>query len=115
MSQRVGSLSNLLHDNYNPASFPEWKVGEGITVVMWTDRYACTIVKVEGKRVWFQRDRAILLDKQMCDSGQQYKYERDENAEVEMAGLTKRGWRTGKKVGGQSVFPGRDEHYDWSF
>ena len=36
------------------------KVGDGATIVLWSDRHACTIVKVTKAFVWVQRDQAVL-------------------------------------------------------
>ena len=36
------------------------KVGDGATIVLWSDRHACTIVKVTKAFVWVQRDNAVL-------------------------------------------------------
>ena len=38
----------------------DMKVGDGVTVNLWSDRYACTVTKVTKAFVVAQRDKAIL-------------------------------------------------------
>lgn len=116
---------------------PKFKVGDGATVCYWTDRKACTVVKVSasGKRVWVQRDKAKLLNG--VNSGeedaleftpggfcghmsgsQRYEYERDTEGEVMEFSLRKNGrWvmKGNTARGGLRLTEGRYEHYDYNF
>ena len=106
----------------------DYKVGDGATISLHSDRYACTVIKVTPATVTLQRDKATLLngfkseapDKlTSCPGGfcahvdgtQRYDYAADPDGVTYVARLTKRGLRTtlGK------VSKGRNEHYDFNF
>jgi hypothetical protein len=65
-----GSLQNLLMGSGTTTP----KVGDGATVVAWTDRAAATIVEVSksGKTVVAQRDTARRIDKNGMSDCQDY-------------------------------------------
>lgn len=104
-----GSLQNLIAGS---SAVP--KVGEGLTVVMWTDRKAGTITRVSpsGKTLQYRLDKAVRVDTRgMCDS-QEYRYEPQSDAPEETARLTSKGWRNNKiKI----VVGVRDVYHDYSF
>lgn len=111
LETETGSLVNYLMSGGTP---PEPKVGDGATILMWTDRHAATIVKVTPCTVSVQRDKAIRTDANGMSESQSYRYEPDPDAEVEVFRKTKRGWR--KSGGGAALLIGdRDEYYDYSF
>lgn len=119
------------------------KVGDGATINCYSDRKACTIVKRTDKKIWVQRDKAILLNKinsgepdalQFSPGGfcghtsgkQRYSYER--NTEASIVCYSRRVWtndysektfiryvRVGEPRTGESISEGRHEHYDYNF
>lgn len=115
----------------DPAAPP--RVGEGVTHLGYTDRYAYTIIKVTPKTITAQRDKAILLNG--VNSGepdaltfspggffghtegtQRYRYERDPMGEVVKFSLRNDGiWRkSGSGKYDRMVF-GRSEYRDFNF
>jgi hypothetical protein len=99
----------------------EPEVGMGATVVMWSDRYAATIVEVskDKKSVVIQEDNADRTDNRgMCDS-QEYSYSPNPEASKQTFTLRKNGrWvREGEplKNGTSILINVRVHHYDYSF
>ncbi len=110
-----------------------FSVGDGATVVLYSDRHAYTVVAVSksGKTITLQRDKATLLnsagsgepDALVFEPGgfaghtsgvQRWAYEEDEDGKTIKASLRKDGrWRVSKS--GERVKPGRHEHYDFNF
>ncbi len=103
------------------------KVGDGATINLWSDRHACTIIKVTKTTVTVRRDRAILNPDFKPEfviggfaghctnqSEQSYTYERDEQGEV-----TTIHWSEKYQMYGRPGFPtlskGRHEFYDYNF
>ncbi|MDE6388934.1 MAG: hypothetical protein K2L82_14130 [Lachnospiraceae bacterium] len=103
------------------------KVGDGATINLWSDRHACTIIKVTKTTITVQRDTAILNPDfkpefilggfaEHCtnQSEQSYTYERDEQGQV-----TTIHWSEKYQSYGRPGFPtlskGRHEFYDYNF
>lgn len=77
-----GSLTNRLAE---AAAQPSVNVGDGATIIMYSDRHACTVIEASEKRVTVQRDKATRTDNNgICDS-QSYSYERDPNGATRTA------------------------------
>lgn len=106
---RTGSLVNTLM-----ASTGTPKVGDGATVLMWTDREPATVIAVSpsGKTVTVQMDRYRRTDANGMSEVQSYAYERNPAGEVLTFRLGKRGWR-GR--GGGVAFGHREKYHDYSF
>lgn len=114
----TGSLFNHLFGNSKPI---EPKPGMGCTILLWTDRHACTIHKVseDSKTIWISRDEAKPLHKGMTDS-QAYEYSNNNQNEPQfwqVATLRKDGrFHLGTTMKGSIVLIGhRREYYDFSF
>lgn len=110
---RLGSLLNqIMADSAGRAPV----VGQGATLVYWTDREPCTVTAVSpsGKTVTLREDKATRLDEKGMSEGQSYSFEPDPSGRVVKARLNKRGrWKT---PGGTSVLIGhREKYYDYSF
>lgn len=95
-------------------------VGMGVTICLYTDRHAGTILKVadNGKRFWFKQDKAIRTDKNSMSESQEYRFEPNPDSELQEARLGKDGrwYTTGGKRNGTSIVVGhRSEYYDYSF
>lgn len=112
--QRTGSLVNHLYDGAIGKS-PE--VGDGATIVHWTDRTAATVVEVSrtGHRIVVQADKAIRTDSYGMSDAQSYRYERDENGALTAATRRKDG--SYRVTGGSSrvLIGKRDAYHDYSF
>lgn len=121
MARRNGSLQNLLAENSLQARAVP-KVGDGITLVRWTDRQAGTIKRVDpkGRKFWFTQDITKRTDKLgMTDSGQVYSYEENMAPEDrwQIATLRRDGkWHEGTTIDGSTIMIGvRDQYRDPSF
>ena len=98
------------------------EAGMGATIMLFSDRLACTVIKVSrnGTKVSVRRDRATRLDSNGMSDSQVYKYERDPQGVIYEFSLRGNGLWTEL---GQSVGPGavwlslgsRFEYYDYSF
>lgn len=119
----MASTNSIIVNNYASA---EPKVGGGATIIMFSDRHACTIIFVSGdqKTVIVQEDTATPRDKIGPDRDQNYDYSRNPNGRVlayrwhEKSGH----WKpldlmTMKKIeanGDTLMIGGRDHHYDFN-
>lgn len=90
------------------------KVGDGATILHWTDRTAGTVIKVSrsGKTFIVQEDTATRVDDRGMSECQTYEYTPNPNGRTWVCRLTKRGY----KSGGCGVRLGaRDRYHDYSF
>ena len=111
-----GNLTNRIAETVRPA-VPQ--VGMGATILFYSDRAACTIIDVKGKRIAIQRDKATRADKNGQSESQEYSYEAQRGNEIKFATLRKNGVYVLK---GESLRSGtivrvgvRDEYYDFGF
>ena len=111
-----GSLQNLLMGS---GTAP--KVGEGATVVAWTDRHAATVVAVSksGKAVTVQYDTQKRIDSNGMSECRQYECSPNPNGRKETFTVRSNGrWvEKGQPMrGGSRLSIGhRDPYYDFSF
>ena len=104
----TGSLVNhILSDSRQPPS-----VGDGATILCWTDRKAGTIVKVTRTQVHVREDAATRADKNGMSESQEYSYAPDPNGSVHVFRMTKRGYRCGSLGLAIGI---REQYYDYSF
>jgi hypothetical protein len=104
------------------------KVGDGVTMHLYSDAHAGTVVKVTKTSVTVQRDKATLdpnWKPEVVAGGfaghctnqdsQTYSYEQDANGETVTFRWSKKfnQFRNGKR--GQSLTKGRREFYDYNF
>lgn len=103
------------------------KVGEGVTVNLWSDRHAATIIKVTKCSITVRRDKATLNPDFKPDfipggfaahctnqSEQSYTYEADENGTTYTFRWSKKYCRYGTP-GNLTLSKGRHEFYDYNF
>lgn len=115
---KVGSLFNHLMDNSKSVT-P--KVGDGGTLLMWTDRHAGTILWVseDGKTLKWTPDKCTRNDKNGMSDSQSYTYETVNSIEKSTTfTLRKNGkWiAKGQTMKGNTLSIGhRSEYYDYSF
>lgn len=105
-----------------------FKVGDGATICHYTDRTACTVVKVSpsGKTIWLQADEVTLQENWKPDiipggfsghcvnnSDQVYNYKPNTNAAMSRATIRQNGKMTTSF--NERVITGRHHFYDYNF
>jgi len=98
------------------------KVGDGASLIFWSDRHACTVIAVSpsGKKITVQQDKATRVDGNGMSDMQSYSFECDPNGAIYQFSLRKNGeWcMVGDSSRGGGVVcsvTGRYEYYDFSF
>ena len=102
-------------------------VGDGVTVNLWSDRHAATVIKVTKSTVTVRRDKATLspdFKPEFIPGGfaahctnqdeQKYTYEPDENGRQYTFRWSKKYQRYGQP-GNLTLSKGRHEFYDYNF
>lgn len=92
------------------------KVGDGVTIYLWSDSHAATVIKRTKYSITVQQDKAIRTDNNGISEHQEYRYERNPRGEITT-------YRWSNKYGcfcnsgDQSIKigNGRYEYYDYSF
>ena len=107
----------------------ELDVGDGCTYHLWSDAYACTVIKKTKKTITIQRDKATLSPNFKpewvaggfaghCTNAeeQEYTYERNPNGEVYVCHWSEKEgrYRSGSD-GSFKISVGRNEYYDYNF
>lgn len=107
----------------------EIEVGDGVTLHLWSDAQAHTVIKRTAKTLTIQRDKAIRDPNfkpewvpggfsAICTNSdeQEWTYERDPNGSVTRCHWSEKYgiWQAGSD-GSMKVTPGRYEHYDYNF
>ena len=116
-----GSLVNQLYDGNASDFASQVKVGDGATVLYYSDRHAATVTEVtnDGKTVAVKEDKATRADTNGMSDAQRYTYERDTNGREMTFTLRKNGRYVMKGQGmknGLAVRLGtRNHYYDYSF
>ena len=103
------------------------KVGDGVTVWLWSDRHAATVIKVTKSSVTVQQDKAILdpnFKPEWIPGGfaghcvnqdeQTYTYERDPNGRIYTFRWSNKYGQYGQP-GDLTLGKGRHEFYDYNF
>ena len=110
-----GSFQNVQAANTLPK--PNFTVGDGATLVMWSDRHACTIIDIRknGRLIVIQEDTATRTDKNGRSESQAYTFACNPDGQIYEATLRQDG--TFKVKGSQTgVLVGhRSHYYDYSF
>jgi hypothetical protein len=105
-------------------------VGDGVTLCLYSDRNAYTVIGKTAKTVKIQRDKATLLNGVNSDepdklnfspggfsghtSGiQRWKYEADPNGEIVTLRMSKKGYLIAPAR--TPIIANRSEHYDFNF
>ncbi len=92
------------------------QVGDGATLLSWSDRHPYTIVAVRNeRRVIVQADRATRTDTNGMSECQTYRFERDHDAPL--VTLTKRKSGKWQRLGESETFllGHRSKYHDFSF
>lgn len=107
----------------------ELDVGDGCTYHLWSDSYACTVIKKTKKTITIQRDKATLspdFKPEWIPGGfaahctnaedQSYTYERNPNGEIYVCHWSeKQGCYRSGSDGSIIIGVGRHEYYDYNF
>ena len=114
MSLRIGSETGSGVNALMSASATAPVVGEGATILAWSDRYPGTVIAVSksGKTATVREDRAIRTDGGGMTEAQEYRFEANPEGRTWTFRLTTRGWRGG---GYGASFGHRSRYYDFSF
>lgn len=88
------------------------KVGDGATILMWTDRHAGTVVKVTPTQIHVRRDFAKRIDCNGMSESQNYEYTENVDGPMYVFRLTKKGYRC---LGCGLMIGSRSEYHDYSF
>lgn len=125
LKQRVEELELECRTELNR----EIEVGDGVTMCLWSDRHACTVIARTAKTLTIQRDKATLSPDFKPEwilggfaahcanqSEQKYTYERNPKGEIIRCRWSeKRGrWQSGSD-GSIAIIRGRHEFYDYNF
>ena len=104
---------------------PEPEVGMGATLLGWTDRYAATIIEVEGTIITVQEDLSERTDGNGASEDQTYSHESDPDGMTHHYRLRDGAWeavqrneRTGRwsrRDGYGLVLGVRQHYYDFSY
>jgi hypothetical protein len=118
--QLTGSLTNLLMGGGSFGNdIPVPVVGMGATELWWTDRHACTIVRVsdDKKTVWTKRDKAKRVDDNGMSECQEYTFSPDDQARETMYRVAKDGryHEGGRKDARVLRIGDRSEYHDFSY
>lgn len=118
-----------LESDFNRELNRELEVGDGVTMHLWSDAHACTIISRTDKTLTIQRDKAIRdpsFKPQWVPGGfsaictnseeQSWTYERDPAGEIIRCRWSEKNgcWQSGSD-GSIRISRGRHEHYDYNF
>ena len=118
LGRDTGSLINHVM-SLTAAPLP--KVGDGATILGWTDRYPATVISVSEKEIRVQEDFAYRTDKNGMSECQEYEYIPNPDGAITVVKRVGRGkakgeWRVNGLTGSNSVVFGyREKYYDFSF
>lgn len=99
------------------SDFHKYSVGDGGTISIGTDRYACTVIDVtkSGKTVTVQHDNATVTSKDGIYGTQRYEYSPDENGSVYTFRLSRKDGKTFRMGQSFRLVPGRNHYVDPHF
>lgn len=109
-----GSLVNRLMEQ---SKQPQPEIGMGVTICMWSDRHAGTIVGMSrsGHRLAVQEDTATMIGGSAMSESQEYRYERNPDARIQV--FTRRKDGSYRELGGSTglLLGYREEYRDPTF
>ncbi len=111
MEKLVGNLTNRLMERTENQE-QEIKIGMGATIIMYSDRIACTVIEIKGKcKAVIQRDKAKCIGGAYSN---EWELSRDENGMKYEIYCRNGVWRV--KDSKEKVIIGkRDYYYDYTF
>lgn len=125
LASQTGSIVNHAMSRQTKDQ-PEPRVGMGVTLLGWTDRYAGTITEIADQIITVQEDRATRTDSNGASERQAYSYERDPKGLAYHYRFRDGAWQSVQfnertktwtaKPGGYGLKIGcRDHFYDFSY
>ena len=104
----------------------ELNIGDGVTLIYYSDEEPATVIEIDPKGRWIkvQRDNAIRTDNNGMSDCQDYRFERDENGRIqtfyktrkqEYTLFTNTGKFTYNNYGIWLMLKVRRKYYDYSF
>lgn len=109
-----GSLINRLSE----AGEKPWAVGDGATILMWSDRHAATVIEASARKVTVQEDTSTRTDSHGMSDAQSYEFSPNPNGMTRTYTLRKNGRWVAEGSGmhsGESLGRGRSTYHDYSF
>ena len=94
------------------------EVGEGATLLMWTDRHACTVYEADEKHLLIREDHVDRVDKNGMSESQEYVYTPNPDGVLSIfkPKLNKKtGQKTWHSKAGGILLGTRQHYYDFSF
>lgn len=91
------------------------KVGDGITLCLYSDSHAYTVIKRTAKTITIQQDKAIRTDGFGLSDYQTYRYEPNKTGEIMKIRWSNKYERWSIPSGYRGILLGRHEYYDYSF
>ena len=126
LGKDTGSLVNYMQGNYGSRTVPA--VGDGATILSWSDRHPATVIEVATDRqgrplVTVQEDNYKRTDKNGFSDMQEYEYSRNLEGSTSTWRLENNSWvgvykgETGrwKKTHGHIRMGEREKYHDHSF
>jgi hypothetical protein len=113
----TGSLVNHVSSMQGPDMVDLVVIGDGATILRWTDRTPATVVQIRaGKRpvIVIQEDRATRIDANGMSERQEYLYERNPDGATHEVSYRKGAWRVRGSDNGVR-FGAREKYHDFSF
>ena len=124
LGTQTGSVLNHVMSRQTKGQ-PNPEVGMGVTLLGWTDRYAATIIEVEGNVITVQEDQSKRTDGNGVSEDQTYSYEPNPNGMTHHYRFRNDAWeavqrneRTGRwnRRDGYGLMLGvRQHYYDFSY
>lgn len=112
--QRAGSLQNLIFDQ---ALDSPPQVGDGATIISWTDRHPATVIEVSktAHKITVQDDTATRTDTNGMSDAQSYEFSRNPNGKLTEATRRKDGSYRVKGSSQRVLIGHRMRYHDFSF
>jgi len=125
LGKETGSLVNHLYSRQTKGQ-PNPEIGQGATILLWSDRHAATVVDIIDNIIGVRRDAAKRIDNNGLSESQEYEYTPNRQAGItwfrrEKAGkwvevFVNRETNRWNKGGGSGLRLGeRQEYRDFSF
>ena len=117
---------NVIGEAYGRYFKENVQIGDGVTICLWSDRHACTVIRKTAKTLVIRQDKATLspdwkpefipggFSAHCVNQGKQtWTYEPDEKGSIYVAYWSEK--KAGYYSKGLHVIPGRHEFYDYNF
>lgn len=98
---------------YREALYQGLEVGDGVTINLWSDCHAGTIIKRTRCKLWIQRDTAVRVDNNGISENQEYEFYPNPNGTIYEAYWSRK--HKAFFLFDNSISVGRHEYYDYSF